>query len=1045
MPEKRLKRLSGEKREWQIRLTVSAVMMAVLCMAYMSFLSPVIWEGIHSGTTTGADAGASTGLPVCSVEKKMIFPVTASQSEDADEDSYISEAAVVTYRMDDDGTTLVTEDGTETAAVAYGTIPSVCTYVAEDRGVAVTVTASPGVLPEDAELTVTVFDKDSEEYAAVGDVIGFDVENERDDMVAMDISFCDGEGMAIEPGETVAVSLDMSAILPDDVDAGSIKVQHLVETDEGTEPVLVADAAGDAEGSVDAETAVAEFTVESFSSFTVQWSANTNDSTAIETTCYFSSDNGASYAEDDDLTPVSGTLWLGYDNEIDFDDSNSLVAVSGYTLDSAVLYVPSQNGNNVSYTAVTVESLRATYNWNSGTWTYEYLTEGASDWTTFSVSVTVTETTGGGGPGGGPGSGPGGGTTTTTYYYAYLELYYLESGTETTGDLTITDDISNSGSLVASYSGSEDLSAEGSYYYKWYKLNTDTGKYELIEGEIEQSLAVYIDGARETYRVELVRTSDDTVIATSEAYQVPYYDQLQNGSFEEPSVSGSAQLTNGLYSELVWQTTGYGSGNTNREADGQDIEIVNASAAGSSYGETEAADGDQYAELNCEVSGTLYQDVMTIPGVALYWQASHEARSSSSADDKTFDTMCVIIVDAEFADQYITTQDDIDAVIAASGLTSLSDENGSTSATFTYTVNGESIEITVWLITSDATGWHEYEGTYMVPEGQYVTRFLFGAVSTSTGDLTTGNLLDDVSFSQTPPTSSKSGNITVTKEIEGVGDDVVIPAGTYTFTVTDSSGDALGTVSLPTADATLGQTQYWTYTLLDATPASYSVTEVVDEDAMDGYVYSGTSSYYHYSGSNESSDAKDGTESDKFIVSNEETTTVTFTNTYTPVTVDITLRKADASNNNTVLSGAVFTLVNSSGQYYVYSGGTVTWSDDTAALSPTDDEGTVTILSLPVGAYTLTEVTAPDGYFLLTGSIGFTVNSDETVTFNGEVSGSVAVVSTDADGSITITVKNESTPELPGLGGTGAIWHTMAGLLLAGGAAYLLYEGKYDR
>lgn len=51
--------------------------------------------------------------------------------------------------------------------------------------------------------------------------------------------------------------------------------------------------------------------------------------------------------------------------------------------------------------------------------------------------------------------------------------------------------------------------------------------------------------------MELVRTSDNAVVATSEHYQVPYYDQLQNGSFEEPTISGSAQLTNGLYEELV--------------------------------------------------------------------------------------------------------------------------------------------------------------------------------------------------------------------------------------------------------------------------------------------------------------------------------------------------------------------------------------------------------------------------------------------------------------------------------------------------------------
>lgn len=159
---------------------------------------------------------------------------------------------------------------------------------------------------------------------------------------------------------------------------------------------------------------------------------------------------------------------------MDFDDSNSLLTVEEYTLDSAVLYVPNNQG---TYTSCIISGIRATYNWSAGTWTYQYLPTGSDTWTTFSASVSVTT---------------GGGQTTT--YTAYLELYYIKDEVEVTGVLYITDDIESSGSLVATYDGTADIS-EG-YYYVWYKLNTDTGEYEEIEGEIEQSLAVYIDGAR---------------------------------------------------------------------------------------------------------------------------------------------------------------------------------------------------------------------------------------------------------------------------------------------------------------------------------------------------------------------------------------------------------------------------------------------------------------------------------------------------------------------------------------------------------------------
>ncbi|MCD8127960.1 MAG: hypothetical protein LUD54_00045 [Oscillospiraceae bacterium] len=430
--------------------------------------------------------------------------------------------------------------------------------------------------------------------------------------------------------------------------------------DEGSdEYASAAEAVGHDTGSEESGMAALDITFYDEEGTEIEPTQSVTVSIDISTTAYFSTDGGTTYVADDDLDPVSGTLWIAYDNEVDFDDGNSLLAVEEYTLDSAVLYVPNNQG---TYTSYTISGIRATYNWSAGTWTYQYLPAGSDTWTTFSASVSVT--TGGGRE-----------PPTTTTYTAYLELFYIKDEVEVTGELYITDDIERSSSLVATYDGTADIS-EG-YYYVWYKLNTDTGEYEEIEGEIEQSLAVYIDGARQTYKVELVRTSDNAVVATSEHYQVPYYDQLQNGSFEEPTVSGSAQLTNGLYEELVWQTTGFGSSNTNREADGQDIEIVNASAAGSSYGETLAADGDQYAELNCEAAGTLYQDVLTIPEVPLYWQASHEGCDGS-------DTMCVIIVDAAFADSYISTQEQVDAVIAASGLSNPSD-NESAEVTFTYT------------------------------------------------------------------------------------------------------------------------------------------------------------------------------------------------------------------------------------------------------------------------------------------------------------------------------------------------------------------------
>ncbi|MCD7918518.1 MAG: CHAP domain-containing protein, partial [Clostridiales bacterium] len=872
------------------------------------------------------------------------------------------------------------------------------TYTASADGVTVTVTAPVGALPENVELIVTLLDEDSDAYTEAAEAVGYDAEDEDTGMAAMDISFYDGDGLEVEPTAPVSVSIDASALLPEEADAETIEVQHLTETGSGVEATLVADA----DNGVDAETVTAEFEVESFSTFTIQWSANKYDSTAITTTCYFSSD-GTNYATNDALVPAgvsSNQLWVGYDNEVDFDDSNSLLAVDGYTLDHAVLCIPSDTNGN--YTSVTITSIRAITSWSTS-WTYEYLASGSSTWTEFTVSRTS---------GGRPGS-------TSTTYTAYLYLYYNVVASVLTGDLTITDDIANSGSLVATYDGDEELT-EGSYYYKWYKQNTTTGEYELIEGEIEDSLAVYIDGARETYKVELVWTATDEVIATSYSYQVPYYNQLQNGSFENPTVpssNDSMQYTSGLYEELVWLTTGFGSLNTSKEADGQDIEIVKASG-GSGWNETVAADGDQYAELNAEANGTLYQDVMTIPGVPLYWQAAHEARYTNGVD-----VMCVIIVDAEFAEKHLTSQDDIDAVVSASGLSysNLSDGE-SVSTTFNYTVGDETVSITIWLCASDSDdengstndAWNYFYGTYQVPEGQYLTRFLFGAVSTCSGDVTVGNLLDDVSFSQTPPVSSKSGNITVTKTVEGLDADEVISAGSYTFTVKKSDGTVVGTVSLPTADATVSQTYYWTYTLTNLTAGNYYVEETLGSTTS-GYTYVSTTS---------TPDGTTGTTSANFTVTNGNTSTVTFTNTYQKATTSIILKKVDSKNNNTTLSGAVFTLSGSNSTY------------------TTKTDGTVTIENITYGTeYTLTETTAPDGYNLLTEPIKFTISGSGTVTFTSGNENGVASATTE-NGSIVITVKNEAGYVLPSTGGSGTWLYTLTGTVLCCGAALLLWKRR---
>ena len=43
-----------------------------------------------------------------------------------------------------------------------------------------------------------------------------------------------------------------------------------------------------------------------------------------------------------------------------------------------------------------------------------------------------------------------------------------------------------------------------------------------------------------------------------------------------------------------------------------------------SYNTRSAQDGNQFAELNCEAYGALYQDVLTVPGSTLNWSLAHK-------------------------------------------------------------------------------------------------------------------------------------------------------------------------------------------------------------------------------------------------------------------------------------------------------------------------------------------------------------------------------------------------------------------------------------
>ena len=365
-------------------------------------------------------------------------------------------------------------------------------------------------------------------------------------------------------------------------------------------------------------------------------------------------------------------------------------------------------------------------------------------------------------------------------------------------NMAITDDIKASGVLKVTVPENVVLGTDVTY--KWYKSDSRNGTYtEVTRKKVtgssynvteygDQVNVVLDDGAQKWYKVEAIN-ADGQVIGTSDVYQVNFYKEVQNGSFENPTPNSAyQQFANGT-SGLVWQTTG----------SDRSIEIVKRTTSGRNstqwavnayYGLSgNLPDGNQFAELNAEAYGTLYQDVLTTPNATLNWQLYHSARLQSYWNDYTYydgtDVMYVMIMSTTKAEQLnIKSTEDVKAIVDAvnSGkptynnidLTGVSvnyvadggtwnRNHTSVSRYYQKTPDGQKI--------ATSSEWTRWTGNYTVPSDQYMTRFFFVSYASASGNETVGNMLDDVMFTTNPlPPEKDRGNLTVTKQVSGLAD-----------------------------------------------------------------------------------------------------------------------------------------------------------------------------------------------------------------------------------------------------------------------------------
>lgn len=401
---------------------------------------------------------------------------------------------------------------------------------------------------------------------------------------------------------------------------------------------------------------------------------------------------------------------------------------------------------------------------------------------------------------------------TSAIYGCYVENTPKEDVTddgvsdeEPAGDETVSDEILNpatlaadttgnavtlnedNGKLTASYTGGTD-----NYGFVWYRsinggeytaqepteYTSNTGKklgYDIKTDGSELYIALnggalgYKNNGQENtsvkYQVKVFRKSDignnglptaeATAVTTSREYVVTSYYEVRNGGFETPSMEdytgNNQQYTNDDYrsGDGVWQSTGRGNNGTS-------IEIVNTrqDSFRGSYawnGTDGAAEREQFAELNCDADGALYQDVLTTPGETLNYKFAHRARGLYQNSTSESDSMYVLIMSTKLA-QNITTHTQVRNVI-----NNLAAYPGAT----------------VTKYTSDDQKWSRYAGTYNVPEGsdQYSTRFFF--VSGDSSEVASknnkvGNFLDDIALTREKLTSVE-GTATVTLEKTIIG------------------------------------------------------------------------------------------------------------------------------------------------------------------------------------------------------------------------------------------------------------------------------------
>lgn len=250
--------MNGECKMRKKVKRILALLLAIgLAVSVMSGMA------LSASSEEGADPASSATEEVVQEE-----PVDTTPEEPADEPAQEEEQEEQDVPEEADPEPAAEEEEQGEPASAGEAFDQTMTVGSGDKTVKVRTTAEAGVLPEGATLVVKQFEDTDSQYQEAADQLDAN-EIAYDGLLALDVGF-EVNGQEVEPNGSVDVQFELGAgFLPEDADTDSLAVQHLADT--GVETVADTGSVTDGTITVQDQKVNADFTVDSFSYFTITY------------------------------------------------------------------------------------------------------------------------------------------------------------------------------------------------------------------------------------------------------------------------------------------------------------------------------------------------------------------------------------------------------------------------------------------------------------------------------------------------------------------------------------------------------------------------------------------------------------------------------------------------------------------------------------------------------------------------------------------------------------------------------------------------------